>query len=120
MENLIRIIDRYYFWLKSVFNDDDSYFGSRQLYLMSLTLLNYCFFSILLFIRFLVNQDAISENKSQFIFLTLAILSVIVKLVYSRYKGLSISDIKYSNSETLINIFIFFFPYIIIIVLFYK
>ena len=112
-------IDRYYCWLRSVFKDDDNFFGSRQLYLMSLTILNYSFFLLLLIIKVFIDKDLINNNKTAFTLITLFLLFIIVKLVYSRYRRFVFTDIGFSIAETLVNVVVFFIPYIVLVVLFY-
>lgn len=117
---MIGFFDRYYFWLKSVFKDDDKYFGSRQLYLFSLTIMNYFFFPLIPFLRLLLGQKTISEIKPFIMLLIVIVLALIIKIVYGRYKNYIEVQYKYTIWQSVINTVIFFFPFALLVFFYYE
>jgi hypothetical protein len=121
MEKVNKLLERFYFILKELFGDDDKIFGSRQLYLFSITITSYIYIPFLLIMRLFLPQSMMSELKSIILFFVVLVFFLILFLTFYKYSKLKSNGILYSNfQQKVIYFFLFFFPYIIIILLFYK
>lgn len=121
MERIYIFLDRFYFILKELFEDSDSVFGSRQMYLFSVTVSSYINIPILLLLRLFLSQDLMTYYKPIFIFFVLCVFFSTIYWTFKKYCNFK-SD-KYSaikEVEKMIYIVFFFFPYVLIIFLFYE
>jgi hypothetical protein len=120
MKTIIDLFDWYYYWLRSLFDDDDKFFGSRQLYLMALTIFNYTYLPLILIVRSFLDEESIESMKPFVILITIVVLGYIVLKVYRRYRTLTGLNFEYGVGHTLANIVFFFLPYAFLILVFHK
>lgn len=120
MKTIFNLLDWYYFWLKSIFNDDDKYFGSRQVYLMALTIFNYTYLPLILIVRRFMDEETIESMKPFVILTKIVVLAYIVLKVYKRYRRSVGLNLKYRVGHTLANVVLFFLPYGFLILFFYE
>lgn len=116
----MKLLDKYYLQLRSLFRDDDKIFGSRQLYLFSLTILFYVYLPLLLILRTVVSQDFLVFYKPIILIILLISFILLTFFSYKRYKNIDYSYLNPTTVESLFYILFFFFPYVLIILLFYE
>ena len=121
MGKIKKFLDRFYFGLKALFNDEDSSFGSRQMYLFSITLSSYIYIPILLLLRLFLSQNVLSELKSIVQIIVVLILLIVAYWTFKNYSDFKKEEsFSLSENEKIYYLFFFFLPYVVIILLYYN
>jgi hypothetical protein len=122
-KKIFKHLDYIYYWLSYRIKDDDTIFGSKQLFLFVLTIIMYMVIGIGLFLR-------LFENNQQSIFWDFAKIGIIIsyylflKYFFRRYSRNCMNYNFFEKKPMVITevilILIILFPYILIYTLFFD
>lgn len=115
-------LDDFYYWLKLKINDDDSVFGSRQLFVFVITLCLYIGVTLTVIIRELMPTELIPSIKPFIIILIVSLYIFFLKVFFKRYSKTDRISFNHSKNFSLANdllyLFMIFAP-ILVLSLFY-
>jgi uncharacterized membrane-anchored protein len=123
-KTMMNSLDDFYYWLKLKINDDDSVFGSRQLFVFVITLCLYIGVTLTLIIRGLMPTELIPSIKPFIIILIAALYIFLLKVFFKRYsktERISFNPTKnFSLANDLLYIFMIFAPILVLSMLYLK
>lgn len=87
-KTILKRLDDFYYWLKLKIEDDDSVFGSRQLFVFVITLCLYIGVSLSIILRLFISPENISTIKPVVLLVVIILYIFFFKIFFKRYSKL--------------------------------